>query len=317
MSFLIDKAGPLSLIQDYGRIGMQGRGIGVGGPADEHAYAWANHLLGNHFNCPVVEITLGAFRLTATADVQLALTGAEMSARLNDNAIDNWSSHFIRAGDVLKLSVARRGLRAYLAVKGGFQSPMVFASCSTVTREKLGGLTGKGEILKVGNELGFTPSSKEPVRQLPVSFVPDYDAPLILPVLPSAQYAQFNCAEREAFFSASYRVSANSNRMAYQLEGAVLTPPEHSLVSEGISLGAIQLPPSGQPIVLLQDRQTIGGYPKIGCIPALDASRLAQRRPGCEIRFCLGDLEKAVLERERFNRFFGIRVMRKPSRAAS
>lgn len=306
MSFQVDRAGPLSLIQDYGRWGAQARGVGVGGPADEHAFVWANYLLGNDHRAAALEVTLGPLQLTARANTMFALTGAEMQASLNGVRLANWSSHYIQAGDVLQLSVPACGLRSYLAVAGGFVCPQRFGSCSSVIREALGGISGRGEALKAGDMLECRPARKLASRKTPPAFIPDYAEPLSLGLLPGYQYRDFDPGQVQCFLGGEYRVAAASNRMGYQLEGPEISAPQMGLISEGISLGAIQLPPSGQPIVLLQDRQTMGGYPKLGCISALDASRLAQRRPGSILRFVPGELEAAIAEREQFNRFFGI-----------
>ncbi|MBD2859842.1 biotin-dependent carboxyltransferase [Spongiibacter sp. KMU-158] len=306
MSFTIKKAGPLTLLQDAGRFGFQHIGIGVGGPADERAFAWANHLLSNPYNTATLEITLGPFELLANAATQIALAGADMAATLNGKAIANWSTHTLSAGDTLFLYPAKQGLRAYLAVVGGFHCQPVFGSCSTAMREKLGGLSGQGAAIKSGDSLEFTASAQRLKRQVPPDFIPDYTAPLSLGLLPSYQYGQFTNAALDVFLNNEFQVSAESNRMGYRLNGPAVEAPQGELVSEGISLGAIQITPAGQPIVLLQDRQTMGGYPKIGCISALDAARLGQCRPGSRLRFYLSKMEDAIGERERFNRFFGV-----------
>jgi allophanate hydrolase subunit 2 len=136
--------------------------------------------------------------------------------------------------------------------------------------------------------------------------IPDYDRPLELGVMPGYQHDEFDIVKRTKLFSASYQVSQNMDRMGYRLSGDAIQPRRNGIVSEGIAYGAIQIPSDGQPIVLLKDRQTIGGYPKIGCISALGAGQLAQRGPGSVVRFHPMDVSQAEAQRMIFNHTFGL-----------
>jgi biotin-dependent carboxylase-like uncharacterized protein len=311
MTFEVIKPGFLTLLQDYGRYGMQHLGMATGGPLDEHAFLWANRLLDNHYNCAALEITLGPVRLHALQAVQIAIAGADFAARINQQPIVPWRSYWIEAGDELSFAAARSGVRAYLAVGGGFEAKLQHGSCATVIRERCGGLQGDGRRLEAGDRLECRPASPGPVLQVPPRYVPDYGAPLRLRLLPSYQYDQFDAAQVRRFFSSDYQVSPHSDRMGYRLSGPEIRASLDGIISEGIAYGAVQVPGDGQPIVLLRDRQTIGGYPKIGCVASLDAAQLAQRGPGAVIRFTPGDFAEVEAERLAFNRFFGIGVSRR------
>lgn len=306
MAFQVLKPGFLSLLQDYGRHGQQHLGMTPGGPLDEHAFLWANALLDNGFNAAALEITLGMVQLQATAATQCAITGADLGASLNGRPIPPWSSFRVEAGDTLAFATPRSGLRAYLAVSGGFQVALQQGSCATVVREGSGGLDGRGRALAAGDRLTFEAADWQPEKRVAAEFIPDYSVPLSLRVLPGYQWQAFIPSERARLFNSEYTVSQKIDRMGYRLQGAAIDCPLDGIISEGISFGAIQVPKDGQPIILLRDRQTIGGYPKIGCIASLDAAQLAQRGPGAVIRFQQADFAEVEEERLQFDRFFGI-----------
>lgn len=309
MGFEVIRPGFLTLLQDFGRYGQQHLGMASGGPLDEHAFLWANRLLDNHYNSATLEITLGQVQLRAVQATLIAIAGADLDARINNHPIESWRSYWIEAGDILRFTGARQGVRAYLAVSGGFDAPLQHGSCATVVREGCGGLYGDGRRLEAGDLLPSrrqAPLARGPLRQVPPRYVPDYRAPLCLRLMPAYQYDQFDAAQLERFFSQEYQVSPLSDRMGYRLAGPAIKSCLDGIISEGIAYGAVQVPGDGQPIVLLKDRQTIGGYPKIGCVASLDAAKLAQRAPGAVIRFSLADSGAVEAERRVFNRFFGI-----------
>lgn len=306
MAFEVIKPGFLTLIQDYGRRGRQHLGMTTGGPMDEHAFLWANHLLGNGFNAAALEITVGQLQLRATAATQFAIAGADLDARLNDRPIEPWRSYRIGAGDRLSFGGPKTGLRAYLAVSGGFRVPAHYGSCATVMREGSGGPDRTGRKLAAGDRLPFAPTPPQMTMRVPQTFIPDYSAPLCLRVLEGYQHAFFEASELAKFYCSEYRVSQQIDRMGYRLSGPPVASQLDGIISEGISFGAIQLPKDGQPIVLLRDRQTIGGYPKLGCVASLDAGQLSQRAPGAPVRFRRADFSEVEAERLLFDRFFGI-----------
>jgi len=297
------RPGILSLLQDSGRFGVAHQALCQGGPMDEHAYSWANRLLGNPMHSPAVEITVGQACFEAQTDITVAITGADLDARIDGHPSRPWRSYRLHAGQQLQFLRPRRGLRAYLAVAGGFQAPRPFGSAACVPRDRLGGLDGGP--LKAGDLL-VSPNgvSARPDRQTPPRFVPDYQAPLRLRVIPGYQYGRFSEAARTRLLESEYRISNQSDRMGCRLEGEALACEVDGVISEGIALGAVQVPADGQPIILLRDRQTLGGYPKLGCVCRRDLSALAQRPPGTPLRFDLIELQQASREWLAFARFF-------------
>lgn len=271
---------------------------------DEHAFHWANKLLENPTNSACLEILMGHFEAEFEQTTLIALTGADVPVTINGKPASTWCTLRINAGDRLKLGAPRSGLRSYLAVSGGWQTPRLFASQSTVLREGLGGIDGaelkSGHTLTYSNDLLLD----RPLRCLNAEHVPDYRAPLTLKVIPGYQFEQFDPAMRLRFFTSEYQLSQRMDRMGYRLEGPPIIASSERLISEGIALGAIQIPHDGQPIILMKDRQTIGGYPKIGCVASLDCARLSQRMPGSHISFELSDIASVQAERLLFDRFF-------------
>lgn len=287
---IVNKPGQLSLIQDFGRYGIAPLGVTQGGPVDEYSYCWANYLLGNRPNCTTLEITLGQAEFVLTKNAMMAICGGDLQAKLDGEPVTNWSSFYARKGQVLTFALPVNGLRAYLAVSGGFQVNGQLGSSATVMRENLGGLNQDGKPLQYGDEIIFDDNQKQmPSRQLTFRFTPDYNLPLRLRVLESYQANEFAKEQKRAFYNQIYRVGQDCDRMGYRLEGRPIQPPSKGIISEGIALGAIQIPPDGQPIILLNDRQTLGGYPKIGVLARIDHPRLAQAKPGQEIKFIRGN----------------------------
>ncbi|WP_166263492.1 biotin-dependent carboxyltransferase family protein [Marinobacter caseinilyticus] len=293
MSFEVLNPGMLALLQDTGRVGYQHIGVTTGGPMDEHAFLWANRLLDNALDAPQLEITFGKLSLLAHADTCIAITGADLGARINDRQAPPWRTHRIRRGDRIDFNTPVAGLRAYLAVAGGFQPTFKLGSCATVSREGLGGFDGQGKKLAKGDKLPFNPGTDEIAAAVPPEDIPDYRQSLRLGVIPGYQYPHFTPIARARFFSSAYEVSQNIDRMGYRLTGDAVHSELDGIISEGIAYGAIQIPADGQPIVLMKDRQTIGGYPKIGSLSALGAGQLAQRGPGASVSFYAMDVGEA------------------------
>ncbi|MCV6604356.1 MAG: biotin-dependent carboxyltransferase family protein, partial [Porticoccaceae bacterium] len=254
----------LATVQDRGRIGSQPLGVATGGPLDGHAFAWGNRLLGNSPNAAQVEICFGNFHARFQSATWIALTGADLGWQLDGRAIAPWRSYPVRPGSELKAGFASAGVRSYLAVAGGWQLPQVFGSCATVTGDRLGGLAD-GRPLQAGDILESVDSAISPTGfagcRVPRKFIPDYDSAIELRVLPGNQFAQFSVKCRQRFFGQHYQVSNRCDRMGCRMEGEPMTAVPGSMVSEAVPLGAIQVPGDGLPIVLLNDRQTIGGYP--------------------------------------------------------
>ncbi|QOF82875.1 MULTISPECIES: biotin-dependent carboxyltransferase family protein [unclassified Pseudomonas] len=297
------KAGLLSLLQDAGRHGWQHLGVSTGGPVDIHAAAWANHLLGNAWGTPLLEVALGGLRLRAEADCWLALCGAQVPIRVDGEARPGWSRFALRAGQELELGFAAGGQRAYLAVAGGFRVEPVLGSVATLRREGLGGLHGDGRALEEGDLLPCAASGEafERGASVPWPYVPDYRETPMLRVLPGGDV--FEPEQRAAFFERTWQLSPQSDRMGARLHGEPIRAPRRQW-SLGMVRGAIQVPPDGQPIVLQADHQSMGGYPLLGFVHPLDLGRLAQCLAHAEVRFAETTLEAAQDELRRFYRFF-------------
>ncbi|MEF1288825.1 biotin-dependent carboxyltransferase family protein [Vibrio sp. M260118] len=284
------KPGQQTLIQDFGRFGLAHYGIAQGGPVDDYAYSWANHLLGNTINMPTLEITLGQAEFLIHHSCEMAIAGGDLNAKLDGIPLDNWSTFRAMKGQTLTFGLPRNGLRAYLAIKTGFIVSPQLGSVATVERDQLGGLA-QGQTLQQGDMLAFSQHSisAKPV-QMTFRYKPDYDLPLELRVIEGYQVNDFTRDAVDSLYSQRFTVSQLVNRMGYRLASGKVKPPQKEYLSEGIALGSIQVTPNGEPIILLNDRQTIGGYPKIGCVARIDLPRLAQAKPGQKVRFVRGDL---------------------------
>ena len=304
MTLRIKQAGALSLIQDLGRFGYQDVGVTVGGPMDNHAFYWANRLLDNPPNASQIEITMGPFAAVFEKSTTFSLCGAEVVAKLNTRIISNWHSCVAESGDVLSLSFPKKGLRTYLAIAGGFDVPKMLGSTSTVVRDQFGGMTQQGDKLRDGDTLPYQPNVSLFCRGALKQFIPDYAETIRIGVLPTYQFDQFDEKAINTFLNEIYTVTPLIDRMGYRLEGATIDFPDQHFISEGIVPGSIQIPANGQPIVLMRDRQSIGGYPKIGCVCNRDLNLLAQATPGTKIQFFLQDLFEAEAELQQEQHYF-------------
>ncbi|MBC3303582.1 biotin-dependent carboxyltransferase [Pseudomonas sp. SWRI18] len=277
---IIEASTPLCLLQDAGRFGVRHLGVTQGGALDWVSMSWANWLLGNALGAPVVEITLGGFTVQAEDYCLLALAGADLGACIDDRAISPGRSFILQKGQRLRFTQPINGARAYLAAPGGFDAPDVLGSCATVVREELGGVDGFGKALAVGGRLAYAGTG----GAMKVLGDPDLPAKAALDVILGAQIGQFSGQSLFDAFNTDWALDSRADRMGMRLLGTPLQYQGPSLISEGIPLGAIQVPPDGQPIVLLNDRQTIGGYPRLGALTPLALARLAQCLPGQTVR---------------------------------
>lgn len=294
----IIQSAPRMHFQDLGRYGYACQGISHGGPVDLHSHCWSNFLLENDSNATTIEISVGNTSFLALEDSVIAITGAEMNARIDGVGIQNWSSQFIKKGQTLKLGYAGQGNHSYLAIKGGFITQQRLGSSSTVVRNHI------GEYLVEGNELIASHLGKSGAfmaRQTPSHYIPDYCATEeIRIILPSEQGPVITKKILETAFS----ISPHSDRMGINLIAEIPLPSLPGIISEGIALGSVQLPPNGHPIVLLNDRQTQGGYAKIGNIARIDLPLLVQAKPSTKIRFSPVSHQQASNEWAEFARFF-------------
>lgn len=306
----IIEPGLLATLQDYGRYGHLAQGITHGGAMDERAFLWANRLLGNDFNAAQIEVTLGQFKAQFLRRTLFVVTGADFPLKLNDKVVKTWRVLQADAGDILTIGSNDRGLRCYLALAGGFAARATYGSCATVVRDGLGGLKGDGTPLQGGDELAVqsikqkTLESRRPSSRLQLN-VPRQP---VLDVIPAAQWRKFTASAREQFVAQSYEVTAQQDRMGVRLKGTqALADVPQSMISEPLPLGAIQLPADGQPIVMMNDHQTLGGYPKIGVLTWTARSILAQLPAGRKVQFRWQELDEAQRELRQVYRFFNIR----------
>jgi antagonist of KipI len=306
MSIVVKRPGLLSSFQDRGRWGYQHLGVSVTGAMDLQSHQMANLIAGNNEDCATLEITLLGPTLTFTTACCICLTGAQMQARINDKPIPNYRPIVVRPQDTLTFGAATEGTRTYLAVHGGFDLPRVMASESTYLRAGFGGWHGRA--LKKDDEIPLRAPLTADAKTLSNLGERIWDQVLYLPsvlgqhtgrkslvrLIRSDQWHEFSARSRADFTSGTWRISTDSERMGYRLEGPeiVLDKPRE-MISEATSFGSIQVPRGGQPIVLMADRQTSGGYPKIGTVASADLPVLAQKKPGDSIRFTLIDVHDA------------------------
>ncbi len=290
MQIEILSPGILSLIQDAGRFGQHGIGLTSGGPMDPCAFKWANRLLNNDQNATAIETTVGGIKIKSHGTTRIAVTGAKVEVKINGKPQPQWQSLDLGLGDELELGYATNGCRIYLAVAGGFKLQKQFGSNSTVVREGVGGLTGKdsaGKALTKGDKLDCHAliSQSDAHQTLPETLRPEYLDEVTLRVIPGYQQAHFSDHQQAMFFQNNFKVSELCDRMGYRLSGPQVKCDIEGILSEGICLGAIQVPKDGQPIILMNDRQTIGGYPKMGSVLSLDLAKLAQLTQGGSVKF--------------------------------
>jgi len=291
LGFLVKQPGMLSLVQDAGRFGAFNIGLTNGGPIDHESFQWANRLCANELNATAIEISVGGLVLTAQYETTIAVTGANMPLTINGRIKELWRSYRVKSGDVIELGFSTQGVRSYLAVADGFIIPKSFGSTSTVCREGIGGLSG--EKLKTGDILPCINKHRAQNLILKDKLRPRFSEEVILHTIPSYQQQHFSSHQQRMFFSSEYCVSKNFDRMGYRLEGKKISCDIEGILSEGICHGAVQIPADGQPIVLMNDRQTIGGYPKIGAVSSVDTAKLGQLSQGCKVRFEPVSMEQA------------------------
>lgn len=292
-SIQILQAGPQSLFVDSGRIGYNRLGITASGPADPLAFNTANLLCGNLQGACAIEIILGGIELLFLQPLTFVITGAEAPLFIDAKPCERWRSHTVFKGQKLLIGQVKKGLRMYLAVSGGFKVETVFGSVNTVLREGLGGLKQDGHRLKSGDLLFCQNAIEHQALCLPQKHIPTYPLSITLRVIAGFQFADFKHLQVQRFLQHEFIVSTRMDRMGVRLQGVTIQPPVNGILSEGISLGAIQVPPDGQPIIMMCDHQTIGGYPKIGSLFSLDCARLSQAPPGTKVRFELLDIMTA------------------------
>ena len=275
--------GAHTTVQDAGRFGKLRFGIPPSGPMDRFAFLTANRLVGVR-EAAVLECTLTGPTLRFDSACAAAVTGAQMPVQLNDTPAPMWQTLLVNAGDTLKLGTALCGVRAYIAFGAGIDVPSVLASRATYVRGTLGGVEGRA--LRKGDRLRILAAPPpRPWRLAPPS-IPRYPAEITVRVVLGPQSSRFTRAGIETFLGNAYALSPQSDRMGARLSGPLIAHADgHDIVSDGIALGSVQVPGDGQPIVLLVDRQSTGGYTKIATVCSFDIGRIGQLRPGQRVRF--------------------------------
>lgn len=288
------KPGVYTTIQDLGRYGFQKSGMPVAGAMDAFSLKVANMLVGNGDNEACFEITLLGPELRFDSDSHIAVTGADLSPMINGKDIYMWSKVKVSKGDILSFGKIKSGCRSYIAVGGGIDVPAVMGSKSTYVRGKIGGYEGR--LLKEGDEIRTgIPNAKGPeVIKLPAELIPVYENGITARVVLGPQDDFFTKEGMNTFLSSEYRVTNEVDRMGYRLEGPKITHKDGAdIVSDGITMGSIQVPGHGSPIVMMADRQTTGGYTKIATVITPDIDCIGQLKPGDKVRFKFVSLEEA------------------------
>ncbi len=307
----VKKPGLLTTIQDLGRYGYQKYGVIVSGSMDPLAHKISNRLVGNNENEATLEITLMGPVLQFQETTLISICGGDLSPTIDGKPVPLRRSLLIKAGSVLKFGASRNGCRSYLAIAGGFNVPTVMNSKSTYVRAGIGGMNGRS--LQEGDTLEAGPLKKESENiieyllpyledsdfteidwSISSEFISSYQQKQAIRVIPGTEYDLFSSESRENFINKPFKVSAQSDRMGYRLEGPSLHLEEaFNMISEAVVFGTIQVPSNGKPIILLADRQTTGGYPRIGYIASVDLPLIAQTKPGEELTFTMVTQEKA------------------------
>ena len=309
MTLHVLEPGLLTTVQDLGRPGYQGDGIPEGGAMDPVAHRVANQLVGNSDDAATLEITMTGPSLRFETEALVAFAGADLAVTIDDIPVPGWRPVSVRAGATLRSGALRSGCRAYFATAGGIDVPRVLGSRSTYLRAAIGGMRGRAlkrsDVVPTGvpTTLGraITTMLTRGDRVLCVapwgagpSLRPPYaDTPTVR-MIEGAHTSRLTPRARELLVQTEFRVGVQSDRMGYRLEAAALelsSPVE--LLSEAVAFGTVQLPPNGKPIILMADRQTTGGYPRIGAVATVDLPLLAQLKPGDRVRFRIISLEEA------------------------
>lgn len=281
-SLRVVAAGPLTTVQDLGRPGWAHLGVPLSGSLDAPAAALANRLVGNDVTAAVLETTLGGVTVATSTAMTVAVTGAVSPVEVDGRPVAFGAPVSVRAGATVRVGPAVHGVRAYLAVAGGVDVAPVLGSRSTDT------LAGVGPaVLRDGDELpvGPAPGAPAPVH---ATGVRRPGGPALLRVVPGPRVDWFAGSALGTLTGSTYAVGGASNRVGLRLTGPPLERARHEeLPSEGVVLGAVQVPASGEPLVFLHDHPTTGGYPVVGVVVASDLARCAQLRPGDEVRFTL------------------------------
>ncbi|MBD1382178.1 5-oxoprolinase subunit C family protein [Metabacillus arenae] len=299
----IKKPGLLTSIQDLGRYGSQKIGVITSGVMDPISHRIANHLVGNKESDATIEMTMTGPSIEFNEDALISVCGGDLSPRINKVPVHMWKPVLVKKGSRLSFAGVKHGCRTYLAIAGGFDVEEVLNSKSTYLRAGIGGY--KGRALKANDTINtgkLNPYSQKIKEQLMVrlldqsvvemdwsvsaDLIPNPMSPSYVRVIKGRQFSLFSPDSQKSLFSERFEITNQSDRMGYRLKGPVLKFENSTeMISEAVSHGTIQVPAEGNPIILLSDRQTTGGYPKIGQIASVDIPLMAQLKPGEYVQF--------------------------------
>ena len=313
MKVIVARSGFLTSVQDVGRRGFREFGVSAGGALDPFALRVANLLVGNDEAAAGLEITFGGLQLHFQEERIVAWCGGEFDVHVGSTALPVGHAALVRAGDELKFGRSEIGCRAWLTISGGINVPIVLSSRSTDLRANFGGFNGRalrdGDVLPLVQKSRSTPAATGISSwTAPHDWVSPAKHEPTLRFVRGVDWNRFSASTLQHFMNELFAVSSDSDRMGVRIDGPELKREDNvDLISEAVAPGTIQVPPSGKPILLLGDCQTIGGYPKIAHVITVDLGIAAQLRAGDRVRFSevsLADAHHLLLEREReFDRF--------------
>ena len=283
MALIVVRPGMLTTVQDLGRWGWQDRGVPVAGPMDAYSHRLANALLGNPDDAAALEVTLIGPELEADEDTACVVAGACFDATVNGQPTEVSRPFVVAAGQRVRFGARRAGVRATLAVRGGFSVPAILGSRATSVVSRMGPFGGRpllaGDVLSVGRQASRGRISIGRALSMP-------EGGAHVRIIRGPHDAMFTSAALDTLFASRFTVSAHSNRMGYRLEGPGLRHASGAdILSDATPVGSLQVPASGQPILLMADRQTTGGYPRIGTVITADVPIAGQLAPGDWIAF--------------------------------
>ena len=281
------KPGFHTMIQDLGRLGQLRHGVPTTGAMDRFAFRIANQLVGNPESTPCLEITLAGLKIEILENCMMAITGADLSPQLDGTPTQGWKSFAAPRHAILSFPKRIVGCRSYLSVGGGFQGNLVFGSRSTDLRNHWGGMDGRaliqGDILRIQHLPDA--ASMLSCRMVQADIFRAYEDPFRVRVILGPQREFFSRATVSQFLEGGYRVTLDSDRMGYRLQGPSLQAKRAGMISDPLPVGALQVLPSGQLILLMVDRPSVGGYPKIAVVCSADLPKVAQLNIGDSVRF--------------------------------
>lgn len=287
--------GLLTTVQDQGRHGYRKFGVPVSGVMDEHSYKLANWLVGNPQHAPVLELTLMGGTFKFHSDAVVGISGAEAEISVNDNPAASNKTIKIKNGDVLKIGRVTSGCRSYLAIAGDWDIEKIMGSYSTCLSAKFGGMQGR--TINKGDRLTWEFSQDKTVdRSVPQKLLPHYSSSQKIRIIEGPEWDLLTKEEQTTFLASQYSISSDSNRMGIRLKNSLVLEQGRfdEMVSSPVVPGIIQLPQDGNPIILMKDGQSVGGYPRIAKVIDADLWRLGQVWSGNEIRFKLIGLEESL-----------------------